>query len=160
MTGYKLVHRIHRILAATEHNSDKRQEYFRDQRILVGAENTTEGRGELGLSTDYMFYLLSERVLANVVDPLLTDLLGVGREVGTLQTFLPAAAGVPDGRPLLDRPSVAPLSLQVPEAQGYVPRRQVVMLVDVRDSPLPCGRPIKRPQEHISIDLLVYEEVY
>ncbi len=94
------------------------------------------------MSTDYMFYLLSERVLANVVDPLLTDLLDLGREVGALQTFLPAAAGVPDGCPLLDRPGVAPLRLQVQEAQGYVPRRQAVMLVDGRDSPLPCGRPV------------------
>jgi hypothetical protein len=33
--------RIHRILADSEHIQDKRQEYIRDQRILVGAENTT-----------------------------------------------------------------------------------------------------------------------
>ena len=96
----------------------------------------------MGLSTDYVFYLLSERVFANVVDPLLADLLGLGREVGALQTFLPAAAGVPDGRPLLDRPDVAPLRFQVQEAQGDVPRRQAVMLIDGRDSPLPCGRPV------------------
>jgi tetrahydromethanopterin S-methyltransferase subunit F len=35
--------RIHRILAASEHIQDKRQEVIRDQRILVGTENTTEG---------------------------------------------------------------------------------------------------------------------
>jgi hypothetical protein len=36
--------RFHRILAASEHIQDNRQEYFRVQRILVSAENTGEGR--------------------------------------------------------------------------------------------------------------------
>ncbi len=83
----------------------------------------------------------------------------VSGEVGTHQALIPAATRVADGRPLLDRPRIPPLSLQLQEAQGYVLRCHAIVFVGGRDTPLTGSRPVKRPQQHVSIDLLVYEQV-
>ncbi len=75
------------------------------------------------------------------------------------QSLVPAAACVADSCPLLDSSRVAPLVLQIQDTKGHVLGGDAIVLFCRRDAPLPSGCLLKRPQQHIGIYFLIYEQI-